>query len=243
MPIHLPVEVFAITKARPLTRIERLRHWARCQDPVLLVAVAALVLLGAWAAAPLAQGVSESSDTVINLNIPNSTSIVPGFTAGDSLVSLPVQTAPGEAKDATSSGWALSTNWANGYQVTLRASSDPALHGRNAGDTAAPRAYFEDFKTSGCPCPWSATGDRGVFGYSVDVGTTTGTTADASKWGSGTSRKWRGFETSPYELFQTPGGPGQYTMSLQLRTQIPDSATQPAGAYRANLVLSVVPLF
>jgi hypothetical protein len=172
------------------------------------------------------------------------TSVTPGWTTGDASVRLPNISLPGEARDITSAGWGMSTNYANGYEVRIRATTDPAMRGANSVDGKGARASFADYTTSGCPCPWKVdTFNQGVFGYSVSVDSSTGSTVlDADKWGTDRARKWRGFTRSSYRAYSTAGGTGQYTMSVHLRSEVPDGATQLAGSYRASMVVSAHPL-
>jgi hypothetical protein len=138
----------------------------------------------------------------------------------------------------------MSTNWVNGYEVRIRATSDPALRGNNSVDGKGARAAFADFTTGACPCPWDV--DRfqqGVFGYSVSVASSTGSPVlDADKWGTSQARRWRGFTRTAYPAYSTAGGSGQYTMSVHLRSMIPEGATQLEGSYRASMVVSAHPL-
>lgn len=224
----------------------RLLRRLRDVDPLFAAGIGLLVAFTMWAAAPLATGAtSQTSDTTINLSVPSATAVVPGLTAGDTAVEMPAQSLPGEAKTATSSGWRISTSWANGYQVTIRATSDPALRGDNSTDRERARSSFADHAAGACPCPWTAEGNRGVFGYSVEVSADVGPAPlDADKW-AGPDLRWRGFTNGAdgYEVFRTPGGTGQYAMNLKFRTEIPEGAVQTAGTYRSNIILGIVPLF
>jgi hypothetical protein len=215
-------------------------------DPWLLAVAAAIVAIVAWTAAPLATGAiaPASSDTRIQLTVPVATSVTPGWTSGDTNVRIPNLSVPGEAHDVTSAGWRMSTNWTKGYEVRIRATTDPALRGSNAVDGAGARSSFADYTTGTCPCAWSGKGfDRGVFGYSVAVTASGGgTVLDADKWGRGSARRWRGLTRDSYRAYSTSGGSGSYTMSIMLRSMIPDGATQLEGSYRAGLVVSAHPL-
>jgi hypothetical protein len=213
-------------------------------DPVLACAIALLVGVAMWMMAPLATGAtSASSDTRIELDVPVSTSVTPGWQTGDSQVRLENLTIPGEAHDVTSPGWKMSTNWANGYEVRIRATTDPALRGSNSVDGKGAKASFLDYKTTNCPCPWSGSGyGQGIFGYSVSVTSNGPAALDADKWGTSSARKWRGFSRTSYRAYSTPGGTGDYTMSVHLRSMIPDGAVQVQGSYRAGFVVSAHPL-
>ncbi len=209
--------------------------------------LAAIVGVIAWTMAPLATGAIApvSSDTRIQLNVPVATSVTPGWTSGDTNVRIPNLSIPGEPHDVTSAGWKLSSNWAKGYEVRIRATTDPAMRGSNAVDGAGARSSFADYTTGSCPCAWSGKGfDRGIFGYSVKVAASGGGTAlDTDKWsGAGGTRKWRGFSRDSYRAYATSGGTGSYSMSIMLRSMIPDGATQVEGSYRAGLVVSAHPL-
>lgn len=225
-------------------------HGPRCRrrrfDPVLACALVLLAGVASWTMAPLATGAgsSVSSDTRIEVDVPVSTSVTPGWQTGTS-VRLPDVSVPGEPRDVTSSGWRMSTNWRNGYEVRIRATTDPALRGLNSVDGDGARSSFADFKTaSSCPCPWSGAGyTSGVFGYSISVSASSGSAPrDAAKWGTAAQRNWRGFTKSSYRAYSTSGGAGQYTMSVHLRSMIPDGAVQPEGSYRSGIVVSAHPL-
>ncbi len=235
------MEVYAITRAR--TRPRPL--WQRI-DPWLLAALAVLAAVAAWTMAPLAGGAipSKQSDTRIEVDVPVATSVTPGWTTGNANVRLGNISLPGEQRDVTSTGWKMSTNWTKGYEVRIRATSSPAMRGANSVDGQGARSSFADYTTSGCPCPWKVDSfKQGVFGYSVSVASKTGSTVlDADKWGRPQARKWRGFSRSFYRAYSTEGGTGEYTMSVHLRSQIPENGTQLAGSYRASMVVSAHPL-
>lgn len=239
MPIEATVDCIAITRVRKRPLRERI-------DPWFLALSAIVVAVVAWTTAPLATGAIApvQSDLRIELEVPIATSVTPGWTSGDRDVSLPDLSIPGEARDVTSAGWKMSTNWVNGYEVRIRATTDPALRGANSVDGQGARSSFADFTTKDCPCTWSTKGfERGVFGYSASVTSTTGATVlDADKWGSSANRKWRGFTRNSYPVYSTAGGTGQYAMSIHLRSMIPDGETQLEGSYRAGFVLSAHPL-
>jgi hypothetical protein len=233
------VNSIAIIRRRTCSLHERI-------DPWLLSAIVVIAVVCAWTTAPLASGAlaPKTSDTQISVEVPVSTSVTPGWVTGDADVRLPNLSIPGEPRDVTSAGWRMSTNWANGYEVRIRSTTDPALRGNNAVDGQGARSSFADFTTRNCPCEWSGDGfDRGVFGYSVSVAASNDAPVlDAAKWGTNRTRKWRGFDRSAYRAYSTAGGTAQYTMSIHLRSMIPDGATQVEGSYRAGLVVSAHPL-
>ncbi len=178
----------------------------------------------------------------IGLTVATSTAVAPGLTSGSTGVRLADLSTPGVPKTEVSSGWKLSTNWSGGYEMKVASSTDPAMKATDAVNSEGEVQNFSDFTTGGCPCDWSTSGfTSGVYGYSADVRTTSGATADGSKWGSSSNRKWRGFTRDSYTVFTTPGGTGAYEMDLYLRTEIPETAAQPAGSYRSTTVISVVP--
>jgi hypothetical protein len=207
-----------------------------------------LVLVAVWSAAPLATGAIApvTTDTRINVDVPLATSVTPGFERGTANVDVPNLSIPGEPRDATSAGWRMTTNWVNGYEVRLRATTDPALRGQNVVDQVGAASSFADYSTaSGCPCSWSgADYTRGVFGYSVSVTPNAGSAPllDTAKWGTSTSRKWRGFSKSSYRAYSTAAGAGTYNMTIHFRTMIPNGTTQLAGAYRSSVIASAHPL-
>ncbi|MBC7460808.1 MAG: hypothetical protein H7287_05555 [Thermoleophilia bacterium] len=216
-------------------------------DPVLTSALLILVGVSVWIGAPIASGTSiapAAGNLILRLDVPVATSVTPGLTAGDTSVRLPKLNLPGDPQDATSMGWKLSTNWANGYEVRIRSTSSPALRGVNAVDGSGAPDAFADFSTeSECPCPWSTTGStKGVFGYSASVNGNGAMVVGASKWGTAATRKWRGLNKNSYQLFSTTGGANQYELALVFRSEIPLTAPQAAGSYRASFVISVSPL-
>lgn len=214
------------------------------RDPALVGAATLLVLLTAWVFIPRAQAVqSASTDATLLLGVDTVVAVAPTVSKGDVDVQLSDLTIPGQQRDAESAGWRLATNYPTGYQVKIRSTTNPAMRGANATDGAGADDEFADFSRSGCPCVWTTSGfSKGVFGYSAQVTTSSGGAAlDTSKWGSASSRKWRGFDDTAYSLFTTPGGAGAYQLILYLRTALPEESAQTAGSYRANLVISVEP--
>jgi hypothetical protein len=231
----------------PHTRVTALQRptpngWLR--DPVVILIVACMALLAAWASMPSAFAVSTSSDARLLLGADTVVAVAPAVTKGTRAVQLADLTIPGEQRDADSEGWRVTTNFPTGYDIKLRATSDPALRGINAVDGAGADDDFQDFSTAGCPCPWTTDGfSKGVFGYSASVNTSSGNAAlDTSKWGASGAKKWRGFDDTAYSIFRTPGGAGSYQMTLHLRTALPPESNQAAGSYRTTLVLMVEPL-
>lgn len=215
-------------------------------DPWLIGACSILLLAVGWSCAPFATAafVPVTSSQRIEVTVPVSTSVTPGWRSGDTSVRLPDLGAPGQTRDATSAGWRLSTNWANGYEVRVRSTTAPALRGQNAVDGEGASESFQDYTQANCPCPWTTGSfDRGVFGYSVSVASTSGAQpVGAAKWGSSSNRSYRGFSRSSYQAFATPGGAGEYTMSVHFRTEIPQGTVQREGSYRGTMVVSVHPL-
>lgn len=234
------MEVIVITRARTRPRSLRQRI-----DPWLLCALAVIAAIAVWTMAPFAGGAIApvQSDTRIEVEVPVATSVTPGWTSGKD-VRLGNVSLPGTPVDATSTGWGMSTNYSGGYEVRIRATTDPALRGNNSVDGAGAPSAFADYTTAGCPCPWTIdTFKQGVFGYSVSVASASGAEAiDADKWGTDRNRKWRGFTRSSYRAYSTAGGTGTYTMSVHLRSMVPDDATQLAGSYRASMIVSAHPL-
>ncbi|MEO6866698.1 MAG: hypothetical protein ABI200_01615, partial [Gaiellales bacterium] len=96
-------------------------------DPVLVGAIALLIIIAIWTMAPLATSAYDqaTSDTRIQVTVPTSTSVTPGWQTGSS-VTLPDLSFPGEPQDVASSNWKMTTNYANGYEVRIRASTNPA---------------------------------------------------------------------------------------------------------------------
>jgi hypothetical protein len=214
---------------------------------LLLGALALLAAVAMWTMAPLATSAvipPVTSDARIEVTVPVATSVTPGWTSGDTSVRLPDLSIPGEAKDVSSPGWKMSTNWTNGYEVRIRSTTDPALRGANAVDGKGARSSFDDFKTAAsCPCPWSGGGfEKAIFGSSVSVDSSGPAALDTAKWGTTNARKWRGFSTTSYRAYSTAGGTGEYTMSIHLRSMIPTGGTQLEGSYRAGVVVSAHPL-
>lgn len=215
------------------------------RDPVVVAVVCVLGLLIAWICVPFAQGAqSKTTDTQLLLGVDTVVAVAPNVSKGESRVQLSDLSIPGQQRDASSAGWRVVTNYPTGYRVKIRSTTSPAMQGSNAADGNGADDAFADFTRSGCPCPWTTSGfDKGVFGYSASVTTSSGSAAlDTGKWGTSSSRKWRGFDDTAYSLFETPGGAGAYQMTLYLRTALPESSAQTAGSYRAVLVLSVEPV-
>lgn len=215
-------------------------------DPWITLGIVVCLLFGTWTVAPLATGAiaPAQDDMRIELDVPITTSVTPGWTTGESSVELPNISMPGEPRDTSSSGWKMSTNWVKGYQVRIRATSDPALRGMNSIDGRGTRSSFADFKVGNCPCTWDVDAfQRGVFGYSATVSSSTGSVVSgATQWGTGANRRWRGFTREGFPLYSTAGGSGQFSMTIHLRSMIPDGAVQPEGSYRASFIVSAHPL-
>lgn len=243
MPICITVTSLRI---QPSTMF--LRTCVRRVDPVLFAVTFVVVAIVGWSCLPLATGAGPApvnSGARVDLEVPITTSVTPGWQSGDTSVRLDDLVVPGKTTDASSTGWRLTTNWPNGYEVRVRSTSDPALRGSNSVDGAAARDSFADFSTAAaCPCPWSTdSAKKGVFGYSVSVSTANGAAAkDGARWGTNQGRKWRGFSRGSYRAFSTPGGAGTYLMTLHLRSEIPDGMAQVEGSYRASVVVSTHPM-
>lgn len=228
--------------------VHPLRRLLARVDPVLLLVVVIFVALGCWIAAPGAIGAGEttSASTLLNLKVPITTAVLPGWTPGDTSIVMPNLSIPSETKDATSAGWVMSTNWENGYEVRIRSTTDPAMKGANAVDGRGTTDTFADFSTgTACPCEWTGSGfSKGVFGYSASISASSGDPAlDTTQWGTPANRRWRGLDDASYRVYSTPGGEGQYRMTLYFRSMIPQGATQAAGSYRTTAIVSVHPLF
>lgn len=216
---------------------------ALARDRYLQLALVALVAPILWMCVPVAAGSVTSRDTLVEVDVLPAIAVAPGYRTGKTSVALPVQALPGEDKTASSDGWSVSSTWYGGYGVTIRSATSPALKGANAVDgSGASGDSFADFTTTNCPCPWTASGfDRGVFGYSASVGTTSGVAGEASKWGSSSAKQWRGLTRTEYGIVDS-GGIGEFDLELHFRTQIPSTATQSAGSYRANVIVGIRPL-
>ncbi|MCW2926770.1 MAG: hypothetical protein JWM86_738 [Thermoleophilia bacterium] len=229
----------------PQTIVRVLKPKPNRFDPLLAGGVLVLAAIAIWIMSPMATGATGplTSDTRIEVEVPVSTSVTPGWQAGDTNVRLPNAWLPGQSRDITSDGWRMTTNWANGYEVKIRSTTDPALRGSNSVDGKGAKSSFLDYRASGCPCPWNDAGyEKGIFGYSVSVESNATAPLEADKWGTSRAREWRGFTRTPYPVYSTAGGAGQYTMALHLRAMIPSGGTQVEGSYRANFVLSAHPL-
>lgn len=205
--------------------------------------MAAFVALCVWSTLPAAVAAVGSKDTTVEVDVLPALAVAPSYATGNTTLSLPTVSLPGQDRQVSTRGWRLSSTWTGGYGVTLRSTTDPALKGANAVDgSGASGDSFQDFRTSGCPCPWVVSGfDRGVFGYSASVNSSVGTAGDAAQWGTSSARRWRGLSRSEYPVFDT-GGIGTFDLELHFRSQVPTSATQSAGSYRANLIVGIRPL-
>lgn len=237
-PLPIPSWMDLVPAARAMPARRRV-------DPVLAGLALVIACVSAWCAAPLAFGAaaSDSSLVRIDVDVPISTSVTPGFTPGEAAVRLDPAVLPGRIEDTMSRGWVMATNWAGGYEVRLRSTTDPALRGRNAIDGQGATGSFADFRTdAACPCPWSGRGfTTGVFGYSVTVATRGGGDAlDTAGWADGS--RFRGFDDTSYRAYSTPGGTGTYEMAIRFRSMIPEGGTQQSGSYRAAIVASAHPL-
>lgn len=229
---------------------ERQVRWSM-QTIDLPLALAIIIIAGTllWSLAPGAGAVSQSGDVSLSVSTDRSIAVVPSFTRPGSSASIRLDdlTMPGQRRDASSAGWTLSSNWVLGYTVKIRSATDPAMRGANAIDGKGANDSMKDFYVTGqqCPCSWTTNGvTKAVFGYSAAVdGPSVGATA--SKWGTGnstsTTRKWRGFRTDDYTLFSTSGGSGSTSVSIMLRSELPEAASQLNGSYRARIELSVRP--
>ena len=238
LPIPVPMEtVCTAVAARPRPR--RI-------DPPLVAAVVLLLGLVAWIAAPAATGATtQTSDLQIDLEVPNMVAVTPGWTSGDRTVQLGTIAIPGTQRTASSGGWQMATNWANGYEVSLRSTTAPALRGANAVDGRGAKDSFVDFSTAAaCPCGWTTgSATRGVFGFSAQVNSVAGPPAgDTAKWGTASSLRWRGMGRTSYRIYTTPGGTGTYDLTLYFRTELPENGVQAEGSYRATGVLAVAPI-
>lgn len=220
-------------------------RWAR-SDPWFAATCAVLLTLVAWTCAPLATGALApvSSSQRIELTVPVSAMVTPGWSQGDTSVRLADLSSPGQVRDTTSAGWKMSSNWSTGYEVRVRSTTSPALRGQNAVDGAGASDSFLDFTKESCPCPWNADGfKRGVFGYSVSVATTSGAAPiGAEQWGTSSAREYRGFSRTSYRAYSTAGSPSEHAITMHLRSEIPQGAVQREGSYRGTMVLSVHPL-
>ena len=114
----------------------------RRPDPVISLVVLALACVGTWAFLPLAIGAGPapvSSGARVNLDVPVTLSMTPGWKTGDTSVRMDDLTTPGVVNDATSTGWRLTTNYPRGYEVRVRSTTEPALRGSNSIDGNAAR--------------------------------------------------------------------------------------------------------
>lgn len=242
MPIQFLVEHHETrTRVHVVRQPSRWRESVRRIDPLLAAALVVLAGLVVHTVSPMAFGVTKTSDTQIQFDVEQSIAMAPGLTKGDTSVKMPDIVVPGQVMDAESDGWQISSNWALGYDVMIRSATDPALKGSNATDGDGSSDYFKDYTLGGCPCSWDTSSfTKGVFGYSAYVTATSGTPQDTAKWGTSSSHKWRGFDDTPYTLFET-GGMGAFDLVLYFRSTIPEDASQKAGSYRANVYLQIAP--
>ncbi len=233
-----------VSRARGNTAVARRRALrSAVADPVCwAIAVIACIVGGWWMNSADGWSSTSSGSTNVDVTVLEHVAYTPSFTAGSRAVRLSELSQPGDMATARSGGWKLSSNWSYGYSLTGRATTAPALRGRNATDGNGADGAFADFRRRGCPCLWSTKGfDKGIFGYSVEASRREGTLLDTEKWGGGDSRRWRGFTRTDYQLMKA-GGTGQFSMNLLLRTQIPEQGVQEQGSYRANLVVGVTPV-
>ena len=199
----------------------------------LSVAVAA-----AWQLTTTSLGASDQRDHGVGVVVDDAVAVAPSLRRGQVMTEMPIIRRPGQVRTTESAGWRVTSTWTPGYDMFLRASSNPALRGSNARDGRSAPSTFANHRVNGCPCPWSVSGaDRGVFGYTM---TGSASFVDRNTWGTSSNRRWRGMTTTPYRVAGA-GSPGSWDFSLLFRSELPPGLTQPAGSYRANMVLSFVP--
>lgn len=206
-------------------------------DPIVVLLCAVVVCVFLWGAAPFAGAVEDSGDVGIGVDVDPGIALTPPNSAGDTTIKLSDITAPGQQRNASSTGWGLTNaSWFAGYSVTVESVSDPALRGMNAVDGNGAPDSFSDYSTSGSPSTWNiSTYTKGVFGYSVS---SESDFVDSAKWGTSSARKFRGFDDTPYTI-ASQDYIGDADWDIHFRTELGVDAVQEAGSYRAPIIVSI----
>ena len=184
--------------------------------------------------------VTQSSSAVITLNVTTGIAI---SSPGNSTMSTSLGAAQNSAVGTTT--WNVSTNNLIGYNLTLNATSAPAM--QLASTTAS--STIPDYQT-GAPNLWSVASGNSAFGYSVF-----GTDSPTGTWGTGaacsgvnanatsTTLKYKGFTTSPVLVANRSAT----TTIAGVNTTVCYAVEQngvyiPSGTYQATIVATATTL-
>lgn len=140
--------------------------------------------------------------------------------------------------------WTVITNSTTGYQMTIKASTSPAMQSGSYS--------FADYVTSGSDpdYDWSVASGASEFGYSVEGAHTVSKFLDNGSGicnlGSGnvTDRCWLGFSTSdePIASSSLPNEPSGTSTAVKFRAEAGSQRMQQPGSYTATIVVTAVAL-
>lgn len=131
-----------------------------------------LLILSGYAFIEPLEVEADATSTVVTLNVTEEISITPP----DDIPMSPNITMSADSSIGTGSYWTVKTSSENGYALTLKDDTIPALQEATTSES------FEDYATSSGPTTWSVPSGHYQFGFSVygdDVNTTT--------WGNDTT--------------------------------------------------------
>lgn len=139
--------------------------------------------------------------------------------------------------------WTVTTDNAAGYQVSVRASTTPALRsGAYSFANYTPAGAVPDFT-------WSVDSTASEFGFTIEGSDTSAKFLDngsacSSGSGNGADSCWSAFTTSDQPVAAAGGGnhPLGTSTTLKLRAQSGASHLQPSGTYTATVTVTAVAL-
>lgn len=199
------------------------------------VAFAILTTTSIAVTASVASTFTFSVAAVTSGSVNGATIDVSGSTAN----SIPFGTLASTTPKIAAHDLTVTTNAANGYTVTVKATADPPLvDGSNnidafSGTNASPTTWSS-------PAGSSASVNTGFFGYTTnDASLGTGT---ATRFTSSGGNKWAGTTTSPLEVAYSATGVGSSEIT-RVGWQSEVNGLQPAGAYTGTVVLVATPTY
>lgn len=205
---------------------------------IIVLFFALLIQVYFWAQPISAESANDS--VVVTLNVTS------GITISDGLnVTMTPSIGVGADTSIGESSWIVRTNNVTGYQLDVKANTNPALKHSNGSDNFAD--YTE--ATTGTPETWSVASGDYEFGYSVYGGG-----VDTNTWGTGTScgtnttistnnLKYVGLSTTDKKVAET----STYTPNTGVQTNICFAAEQnnvyaPSGTYTATIIATATTL-